>query len=247
MTAPFRGSQGGFPSHLPAAKPDRCPRMLTAGHPQPCAALTGGKALAKRRDFLFNWVNNDNGGTHEDEQKAFHGRRGRRFDRGALNEMDSLAKELAGRPVVTVHRDFQSQNILIRDCEAWLIDFQGLRQGCAFYDFASLAFDPYLTRPDMDLWRIEIEDHAREVSEWKGSADEFTHLLHVAAAQRLLQACGAYAFLGRKQGRADFLAHLQSRIGERCTIDVQFDRALLALQGPEAATALARLGLRTGG
>ena len=74
---------------------------------------------------------------------------------------------------------------LIRDGEAWLIDFQGLRQGCAFYDFASLAFDPYLTRPDMDLWRIEIEDHAREVSEWKGSADEFTHLLHVAAADPL--------------------------------------------------------------
>jgi hypothetical protein len=133
---------------------------------------------------------------------------GRRFDRGAINEMESLAKELSGRPVVTIHRDFQSQNILVRDGEAWLIDFQGLRQGCAFYDYASLAFDPYLKRPDMDLWRIEIEEHAREVSEWKGSSDEFTHLFHVAATQRLLQACGAYAFLGKKQGRPDFLAHL---------------------------------------
>lgn len=37
------------------------------------------------------------------------------------------------------------------------------------------------------------------------------------------------------------LAHLQSRIGERCEIDVQFDRALLALQGPQAVTALSRL------
>ena len=37
------------------------------------------------------------------------------------------------------------------------------------------------------------------------------------------------------------LAHLQARIGQRCTVEPQFDRALLALQGPQAVTALARL------
>jgi aminoglycoside/choline kinase family phosphotransferase/choline kinase len=133
---------------------------------------------------------------------------GRKVDRDLQHEMATLAKELSGRPQVLVHRDFQSQNILVRQDQAWLIDFQGARLGCQFYDYASLVFDPYLTCKDMDLWRIEIEDHAREVADWKGSFDEFSHLLHIAATQRLLQACGAYAFLGRKQGRADFLAHL---------------------------------------
>ena len=37
------------------------------------------------------------------------------------------------------------------------------------------------------------------------------------------------------------LAHIQSRIAGRCTIEPQFDRALLALQGPQAVTALARV------
>ena len=37
------------------------------------------------------------------------------------------------------------------------------------------------------------------------------------------------------------LAHIQARIAGRCQIDVQFDRGLLALQGPQAVTALARL------
>ena len=37
------------------------------------------------------------------------------------------------------------------------------------------------------------------------------------------------------------LAHIQVRIGGRCTVTPQFDRALLALQGPQAVTALARL------
>jgi len=37
------------------------------------------------------------------------------------------------------------------------------------------------------------------------------------------------------------LAHIVERIGGRCTVTPQFDRALLALQGPQAVTALARL------
>ena len=37
------------------------------------------------------------------------------------------------------------------------------------------------------------------------------------------------------------LAHIQERIGSRCTIEAQFDRALLALQGPQAVVALQRL------
>ena len=37
------------------------------------------------------------------------------------------------------------------------------------------------------------------------------------------------------------LAHLQARIGARCSVTAQFERALLALQGPLAAQALQRL------
>ncbi|WP_396428817.1 glycine cleavage system aminomethyltransferase GcvT [Limnohabitans sp.] len=37
------------------------------------------------------------------------------------------------------------------------------------------------------------------------------------------------------------LAHIQQRIGSRCTVEPQFDRALLALQGPQAVSALQRL------
>jgi aminomethyltransferase len=37
------------------------------------------------------------------------------------------------------------------------------------------------------------------------------------------------------------LAHIVERIGGRCTVEPQFDRGLLALQGPQAVTALQRL------
>ncbi len=164
------------------------------------AAADAGIALQPPFDeALYRW---------EREYFAEHVLAGRRLDRGLADEMGSLARELMAQPPAAVHRDFQSQNILVRDGRAWLIDFQGMRAGCAAYDYASLAFDPYVTRPDAQLWRIEIEDEAREASGWRGSRDEWSHLLHVAGAQRLMQACGAYANLGIRQGRRDFLAHL---------------------------------------
>jgi aminomethyltransferase len=39
----------------------------------------------------------------------------------------------------------------------------------------------------------------------------------------------------------DDLAHIRATIGQLCHVDEQFDRALLALQGPQAVTALQRL------
>ena len=39
----------------------------------------------------------------------------------------------------------------------------------------------------------------------------------------------------------DDLAHIHATIGQLCHVDAQFDRALLALQGPQAVTALKRL------
>ncbi len=88
-----------------------------------------------------------------------------------------------------VHRDFQSQNIIIHQGAAWLIDFQGLRRGRQEYDLASLIYDPYLNHPPdereqlLDLWESIAEE--RPVPE----------LLRDCAIQRLMQALGAYAFI----------------------------------------------------
>src|SRR4029077_2472273 len=63
---------------------------------------------------------------------------------GALPRLRSIAEQLDRRPRVLVHRDFQSQNILIRNQQAYLIDFQGMRPGLPEYDLASLLYDPYV-------------------------------------------------------------------------------------------------------
>ncbi|NJM37085.1 MAG: phosphotransferase [Akkermansiaceae bacterium] len=114
------------------------------------------------------------------------------MDADALREnpvFTELAERLGKVARHLVHRDFQSQNLLIKDGKIWLIDFQGLRRGRQEYDLASLIFDPYL-------------DHSAEEREhllgiWEDIADERPQetLFHECAAQRLMQALGAYGIL----------------------------------------------------
>jgi aminoglycoside/choline kinase family phosphotransferase len=111
------------------------------------------------------------------------------------------AEELGARPRVLVHRDFQSQNIIIREGAAALIDFQGLRPGLAAYDIASLLYDPYV-----ELSEQQRGELAGYYLEGAGSGEEnFLHVLRLCAMQRLMQALGAYGFLGIDRGKTGFL------------------------------------------
>ena len=118
-------------------------------------------------------------------------------------ELAALRAELAALPRAPVHRDFQSQNILIRDGEAWLIDYQGLREGRPEYDLASLLYDPYVCLPAEERAALrEYYDQLRG-----GVCDE--RVLAMCACQRLMQALGAYGKLGAGDGKKAFLLHIR--------------------------------------
>ena len=113
-----------------------------------------------------------------------------------------LAERLGKVARHLVHRDFQSQNLLIKDDQVYLIDFQGLRRGRQEYDLASLVFDPYL-------------DHSPEEREqllvlWEEIADErpLETLFHECAAQRLMQALGAYGNIVKNRGDVWYRQHI---------------------------------------
>src|SRR5262245_1987485 len=129
----------------------------------------------------------------------------------ALRELPLLreiADRLGNRPRVLVHRDFQSQNIIIRNAQAHLIDFQGMRPGLAEYDLASLLYDPYVDLPQSE--RAELTDYYRGRQLEKGLAinGDFDLKLRLCATQRLMQALGAYGFLGLIKGHKHFLKHV---------------------------------------
>jgi len=118
----------------------------------------------------------------------------------------ALRRELGSLPTAFVHRDFQSQNVIIRDDQPYFIDYQGLRPGRPEYDVASLLFDPYvaLTSDERDeLWAGYQAFRAGDEG-WETSDRCYAQ----CAIQRLMQALGAYGNLALNAGKPEFLQHI---------------------------------------
>jgi N-acetylmuramate 1-kinase len=128
------------------------------------------------------------------------------FSRQLDRELQSLAERIHARHQSLVHRDFQSQNIMVRDGEPFLIDFQGMRIGSPFYDLGSLLCDPYVHFSEEEL--EELLKFYYRLSERDVTWQEFRQAFWEASTQRLMQALGAYGFLGLKKGLTTFLDHI---------------------------------------
>lgn len=126
--------------------------------------------------------------------------------------LQEIAAHLAKQPRVLVHRDFQSQNVIVRDGEVCLIDFQGLRPGLAHYDLASLLLDPYVTLSEAEREELLAHYLSGLLGPGRHEAPGFRALFDLCAMQRLMQALGAYGKLGHADGRTHFLDHIPAAL-----------------------------------
>lgn len=118
-----------------------------------------------------------------------------------------MAERLGTLSKHLVHRDFQSQNLIIKDGKIFLIDFQGLRKGRQEYDLASLIFDPYMNH--------SAEEREQLLELWEEIADERPEasLFRQCAAQRLMQALGAYGNILHNKGDEWYRPHIATAAG----------------------------------
>ncbi|MEQ8189305.1 MAG: phosphotransferase [Candidatus Eremiobacterota bacterium] len=122
-----------------------------------------------------------------------------------IEEFNCLAETLSKEETVIVHRDFQSQNIYIKEYSLYFLDFQSARLGVCQYDLASLLYDPYvslektLQKELLDYYCEEKPVHDKK---------HFTDIFYKTSMQRLMQALGAYGFLGIVKGKKDFLNYI---------------------------------------
>lgn len=104
-----------------------------------------------------------------------------------------------------LYRDFQSRNIMIKNDKPFFIDFQSGRKGALLYDMASLLYDAKADIPQPV--REELLDHYLSVI--SGYVDNDTEKMKqyfwYFAIIRILQAMGAYGFLGIVKGKRRFL------------------------------------------
>jgi NDP-sugar pyrophosphorylase family protein len=128
-----------------------------------------------------------------------------------IQEFEQLAARVDSFRKTFIHRDFQSQNIMVTDGGIpRLIDYQGARIGPPAYDLASILFDPYF-RLDGAMRSRLIGYYVLKRNETDGAdfnADEFRLSLLPCCLQRHMQALGAYGYLAMEKGKTYFLKHV---------------------------------------
>ena len=104
-----------------------------------------------------------------------------------------------------MYRDFQSRNVMIKNGEPWLIDFQGGRKGPVYYDVASFLWQAKAKYPE-ELRQELLHEYMDALRQYI-PVDEryFMSQLRHFVLFRTLQVLGAYGFRGYFEKKPHFI------------------------------------------
>lgn len=128
-------------------------------------------------------------------------------------ELEWICRQLAERPRWLCHRDLQIRNLMVRDGQLYLIDFQDARMGPLSYDLVSLLLD------SIDLPDDEIEDAIGYFLQLRGEEmpeGEFRREFQLMAVQRLLKALGTYGYQISVAGKSVYRQYLEGTLRRGC-------------------------------
>lgn len=104
-----------------------------------------------------------------------------------------------------LYRDFQSRNVMVKDGEPWLIDFQGGRKGPIYYDVASFLWQAKANYPD-ELRQELLNEYIQALRKYKPVDDAYFHAqLRHFVLFRTMQVLGAYGFRGYFEKKPHFI------------------------------------------
>ncbi len=125
------------------------------------------------------------------------------------DEFHTIASKADKFKKTVIHRDFQSQNIMIAENEMpRIIDYQGARMAPPAYDIASILWDPYYRLSDSLRDRLLDYYMSKLLNQDYFTKAEFMEALMLCRLQRHMQALGAYGFLSSVKGKSFFLKHI---------------------------------------
>jgi aminoglycoside/choline kinase family phosphotransferase len=129
-------------------------------------------------------------------------------------ELQSLATELANEPRVVCHRDYHSRNLMVRDGQLVVIDFQDARMGPDTYDLVSLLRDSYveLHGPEVEALITYFLTLDRG-PQGERDAARFRHRFDAMALQRNLKALGTFGFQATVRGKTSYLDDVPRTLG----------------------------------
>lgn len=122
-----------------------------------------------------------------------------------------LVNNAISQPHVSVHRDFHSRNIMVRDKQSLaVIDFQDTVTGPLTYDLASLLKDCYFKLP-LSVHDELLNQAFEQLTQSQGldcSFSQFKTWYDLMALQRHLKVCGIFSRLSIRDAKHDYLKDL---------------------------------------
>jgi len=178
-------------------------RLAAEGKPDSCC-------LAFTRAFdedLYDWELHH---FREWGLEAWSGKKPSPDERAQLDAIfRGVAKQLAAAPRGFTHRDYQSRNLMVKDGELVVIDFQDALQGPRQYDLVALLRDSYV-----ELERPFVEEMLRRYLKKIGGGDEaaFIGFFDLLTVQRKMKDAGRFEFINRVKGNPGFLVSIPASL-----------------------------------
>jgi N-acetylmuramate 1-kinase len=121
------------------------------------------------------------------------------------DELRLIVTELAAEPRVLCHRDYHSRNLMWRNGQLFIIDFQDARLGPDTYDLVSLLRDSYVDLPE----RV-VEELLAYFLALTGRADgpSFRQRFDLMALQRNLKALGTFGYQTAARGNSVYIQYI---------------------------------------
>ena len=161
-------------------------------------------------------------------------------ERSTLEEaFGSIARRLAAAPRGFTHRDYQSRNLMVKDGQLVVIDFQDALQGPRAYDLVALLRDSYVALDEslVDSLLLRYQEKVAAFTGERVEAAAFRHLFDLLTLQRKLKDAARFEFINRVKHNPSFLPHIPQSLAY---VRTAFER----LPNDEAVQALRRVASR---
>jgi aminoglycoside/choline kinase family phosphotransferase len=126
-------------------------------------------------------------------------------------QLSVVVEELAAEPRVLCHRDYHSRNLMVRNGELFIIDFQDARMGPDTYDLVSLLRDAYVELPGTLF--DELSARFREAAGIGDDPQAFADRFDLMALQRHLKALGTFGYQAVARANPAYAQYVPRTLG----------------------------------
>ena len=125
-------------------------------------------------------------------------------------ELKRVSDTIAQKKMVFTHRDYHSRNIMVKNDELFIIDFQDARLGLPQYDLVSLLDDCYYELNSVNKENIKKYYFAQlsRIVDDQNSYCDFSYFYDLMCVQRVFKALGTFALIFNSKSDERYLKYI---------------------------------------